>query len=366
MPRRPPPLDIALVAGLAVWAVVEALLLAGDGSRPVRVLWALGFTLPLLVRRSAPVPVAALVAAVVTARILIDHGGTGEEGAMPFPALLCASYSGAVHARSLRLAIAAGVVAYVPLLLAILFSYFEGSGEPSDAIILSFFAGAAWSAGYFVRRRGEHAVVESLEAVAAERARIARELHDIIGHSMSVIALQAGAAEQVLRRDPDAAREHLRAVQRTTRSALTEMRRLMGVLREDEAAYAPQPGLANLDALAQEAGLAVEVVVEGTRGEIPPSIDLAAYRIVQEALTNARKHAGAVRAHVAVRYGEGEVELRVSNPPGPRPVLNGDSGGLGLAGMRERVRLFGGSVDAGPSGDGGFAVRARLPLEAPE
>ena len=364
--RRPPPTDVLLVVALAAWAVVEGLLLAGDGSRVVRVLWALGFTVPLLWRRFFPVGVAVFVATVVTARILIDQGGTGEEGAMPFPALLCASYSAAVHASSLRLAVLAGVATYVPLVLAVTLSYFEGSGEPSDAVILSFFAAAAWSAGYFVRRRGESAVVESLEAVAAERARISRELHDIIGHSMSVIALQAGAAEQLVRRDPDAAEEHLRAVQRTTRAALTEMRRLMGVLRENEPEYAPQPGLHEVAALAAEAGLDVSVHVEGDAMEIPESIDLAAYRIVQESLTNARKHAGASSARVVVRYGDADVEIEVTNPPGPRPLLNGDSGGMGLVGMRERVRLFGGTVEAVPLPDGGFAVRARLPVEAPE
>ena len=363
--RRPAATDLAVALGLAVWALAEALLLDGDGSRPARVAWALGTTLPLIWRRRWPVAIACGLAALVLARVVLDQGGAGEEGAMPFPALLVAAYSAAVHARTLRLAVLAGVALYVPLVCVVLLSYFEGSGEPADAAILSFFAFAAWSAGYFVRRRGESAEVDALAAVAGERARIARELHDIIGHSMSVISLQAGAAEQLLRRDPDKAEGHLRAVQQTAHEALVEMRRLMGVLREDDASYAPQPGLAEIDALVRRlgaAGLDVEVAREEDAGVIvPPSVGLAAFRIVQEALTNAQKHAGARRASVGLRLRADAVEVTVRNPPGKRtPAPNG--GGRGLAGMRERVRVFGGEFEAGPE-DGGYAVRARLPLE---
>jgi signal transduction histidine kinase len=361
--RRPPASDLLVAGALAAWALAEALLLGGDGSPAVRVAWALAFTLPLAVRRQAPAAVAFCLSAGVLARVLIDQGGAGEEGAMPFPALLTAAYSAAVHARTLPLAIAAGVATYVPLACVVFLGYFSGDAEPADAAILSFFAGAAWAAGYFVRRRGDRAAIESVEAVAGERARIARELHDIIGHSMSVISLQAGAAEQLLKRDPERAEGHLRAVQAAAHEALVEMRRLMGVLREDEAPYAPQPGLGSLDALARDAGLEVEIVVEGAPAALPPAVDLAAYRIVQEALTNARKHAGAQRARVTVRHGERELALTVANPRGRGAAVDGVSGGRGLAGMRERVRVFGGRVEAGPDGDGGFVVRARLPLE---
>ena len=361
--KKPPALDLALAGALAVWALAEAVVLGGDGATGARVAWALAFTFPLAWRRRAPVAIALGLAAVVLARVLLDQGGTGEEGAMPFPALLLASYSAAVHARTLALAALCGLATYVPLVCAVFLSYFTGDAEPADAVVLSFFAGAAWAAGYFVRRRGESAVIESLEAVAGERARISRELHDIIGHSMSVISLQAGAAEQLLRRDPDRAEGHLKAVQQTAHEALVEMRRLMGVLREDEAEYAPQPGLGSLDALVRDAGLEVAVVVEGEPpASVPSSIDLAAYRIVQEALTNARKHARAPRADVRIRYGDGELGVVVANPRGARPAAAGESGGRGLAGMRERVRVFGGTVDAGPAADGGFVVSARLPL----
>ena len=371
MPRpRPARMDIGVAGGLAVWAVVEALLLDGDGSRSVRVLWALAVTVPLAWRRHYPVGVAFGVAALVLLRVLLDQGGTGEEGAMPFPALLVAAYSAAVHARTLVLAIAAGVATYVPLVLTVALSYFEGTGEPSDAAILSFFAFAAWAAGYFVRRRGESAVVEALTAVADERARIARELHDIIGHSMSVISLQAGAAHQLVRRDPDRAETHLAAVQQTAHEALVEMRRLMGVLREDEASYAPQPGLEEIDALVArlgDAGLRVAVSRDAEPGVVvPPSVALAAYRIVQEALTNAQKHAGASRATVDLRLAPEAIDVVVRNERGTRAAGGNGGGGRGLAGMRERVRLFGGALDAAPQADGGFAVHARLPLEQAE
>jgi len=200
--------------------------------------------------------------------------------------------------------------------------------------------------------------------VAAERARIARELHDVVAHSVSIIAVQAGAAESLVERDPARAREHLGAVRRTAREALTEMRRLLDVLREDEPAYAPQPTLATLAALVEEtrrAGVPVELVREGSDDPLPPGVDLAAYRIVQEALTNVRRHAGSAPTRVRIRHAAGAVEVEVVNGPATSPG-EGPGGGRGLLGMRERVRLYGGSLDAGPE-DGGFAVRARLPVE---
>ncbi len=350
---RPSRIDAAVVAGLLAWGLAEALLLGGDGSPAVRIAWALAVALPLLWRRRFPVAVACGLGLLVLARVLIDQGGEGEEGAMPFPAMLVAAYSAAAHARTLVLAALAGLATYVPLVCVVFFNYFSGEAEPADAVVLSFFVAAAWAAGYFVRRRGE-------SAAAGERARIARELHDIIGHSMSVISLQAGAAEQLLRRDPDRAETHLRAVQQASHEALVEMRRLMGVLREDEAQYAPQPGLEQLPELAgRMEGVDVRYARQG-EGAVPPSVGLAVYRIVQEALTNAHRHAGARRADVDVRVEPDAVEVTVRNERGSGG--SGPGGGTGLEGMRERVRLFGGELDAGPQADGGFAVRARLPL----
>jgi len=233
---RPSATDIALALALAAWAVVEAAVLDGPGSRPERVVWALAVTLPLAWRRRAPAGVALGIAAVVAARVLIaDQGTADEEGAMPFPAMLVASFTAAAHARTLALAAVAGLAVYGALLSAVVLSYYEGGAEPADGAILSFFAAGAWAAGYFVRRRAAGGEAQAREAVVEERSRISRELHDIIGHSMSIVSLQAGAAEQLLRRDPDRAEEHVRAVRRTAAEALGEMRRLMGVLREDHA-----------------------------------------------------------------------------------------------------------------------------------
>jgi signal transduction histidine kinase len=353
--KRPPLLDLALAGALIAWAVMEAALLNGEGSTPERIAWALGYTVPLVARRQFPIATALTIAAIVAARVLVaDTGQAQEEGAMPLPSILVAAFSAAVHARSVTHAVAAGLALFGAMGAAVFLTYYEGTAEPSDGAILGFFLAAAWGAGYFVRRRAE---TESTKAVLEERARIARELHDIVGHSVSIISLQAGAAEQLVRKDPDKAERHLKAVRETAHEALTEMRRLMGVLKEDEASYAPQPGLHMLDQLIAQSGLEVEVVRDGERPDVAPGVDLAAYRIVQEALTNARKHGGGGRARVRVGYESEAIELEVSNPVGG----NGDGGGHGLAGMRERVRLFGGTLEAGRDGQH-FRVNARLPL----
>jgi signal transduction histidine kinase len=209
------------------------------------------------------------------------------------------------------------------------------------------------------QRSEEHAQ----RAVDDERSRIARELHDVIAHSVSVMTVQAGAVRRLLKPDQEREREALLTVEETGRQALTEMRRLLGVLRQsdEKAALAPQPGLATLEQLVaqvREAGLPVEMRVEGEEIVLPPGIDLSAYRIVQEALTNALKHAGPARAWVVVRYGADEVEVEVANDG----VSNGSGDGYGLIGMRERVALYGGDLTAGPRDGGGFTISARLPV----
>jgi signal transduction histidine kinase len=365
---RPSNLDIAIALVLAVWALVEAIALDGPGSTLSRCIWALAFTLPLMFRQQFPMGVAIALAAIVTIRVVTAQHGAREEGAMPFPAVLLATYTTAANAPQLWRAVAGGLAVYGALIVTLFINYFTGSAQPSDAAILSFFVFAAWGAGFLVRRRTYGARAQAKAAVAAERARISRELHDIIGHSVSVIALQAGAAEQLLKRDPDRAATHLETIQRTAREALGEMRRLMGVLREDEPSLSPQPGIARVPELvaqATEDGLTVELVESGTRPEISPGVDLAAYRVVQEALTNARKHAGPVAAEVRIAYEPAAVEVEVTNAAGSiGPDQNG--GKQGLIGMRERVRLFGGSFDAGPRAEGGFRVRARFPTTAAE
>jgi signal transduction histidine kinase len=207
--------------------------------------------------------------------------------------------------------------------------------------------------------------VDRREAILDERTRIARELHDVIAHSVSVMTVQAGAAEEMLRVDPTRAVEPVRAVQETGRQALVEMKRLVGMLREgdEETGLAPQPGVADVDRLVAqmlEAGLEVELRVEGTPRPVPIGVDLSAYRVVQEALTNALKHGGGARAVVTLRYCDDELAVEVADN-GRGGVATGH--GHGLAGMRERVGIFGGSFEAGPRSGGGFAVRASLPFE---
>jgi signal transduction histidine kinase len=213
------------------------------------------------------------------------------------------------------------------------------------------------------RQRAE----EARAAVAEERARIARELHDVVGHSVSVMTVQASGVRRLLKPEQEREREALLVVEQAGREALAEMRRLVGVLRrpEEAPALAPQPSLQHLDRLveqAREAGLPVDVQIEGEATELPAGLDLTAYRLVQEALTNAIKHAQATRADVIVRYGDGVVELAVTDDGHGSSDGSADSGGHGLVGMRERVAVYGGELEAGPKPGGGFALRARLPL----
>ena len=218
----------------------------------------------------------------------------------------------------------------------------------------------------------EQAQVELADrAVTEERLRIARELHDVVAHTMSVVAVHAGTGRMVAGTDPDAARDALATIETATRAALTEMRHMLGMLRgggsaPDASALAPSPGLAQLDGLVAEvvrSGSAVEVRVEGDRRELPTMVDLSAYRIVQEALTNVIRHAGPARATVTLSYADAAVTLVVDDDGPGRPAFGATSpgGGHGLVGMRERVAMLGGGLDAGPRPGGGFRVTARLP-----
>jgi signal transduction histidine kinase len=211
-------------------------------------------------------------------------------------------------------------------------------------------------------------------AVTDERLRIARELHDVVAHTMSVVAVHAGTGRMVADDDPVAAREALATIETTIRSALVEMRRMLGILRgsdsEEPGTRAPAPGLEDLDALVAEvvrSGITVEVRVEGDRSDVPAGVDLAAYRIVQEALTNVIKHAGPVRVTVAVRYADDAVTVEVDDEGPARhdsrsmPAATGH----GLVGMRERVAMYHGDLAVGPRAIGGFHVAARLPFRAP-
>ena len=245
--------------------------------------------------------------------------------------------------------------------------------------ISSLFVFIPWGAGLALRRQRRQAaelrdLARQLEhereeraraAVIEERTRIARELHDVVAHSVSVVAVQADAAEAALARDPDRAREPLRVIKQTAREALVEMRRLLGILREAESelGLAPQPGLRQLASLVEQtrrAGLPVELAIEGQPRSLPAGVDLSAYRIVQEGLTNVRKHAGAARAWVTVRYGENELGIAVLDDGQRSAKANG--AGHGLVGIQERVALLGGELRAGRRAEGGYELRARLPI----
>jgi signal transduction histidine kinase len=366
VPQRIPRVDYAIAAGLLVWALLEAIFIDGPGTLGERLVLAAAFSIPLVFRRRWPAPALAVIAAAAIVRGFL--GEIPSEGAMPFPALLVATFSAALYAQPP--AVAVGCAA-LPL-LAIVFGY-PDSGTVIDYAVVGFICVGAWTGGWLVRRRARQvhrAYAESgelaREAVAAERTRIARELHDVVAHSVSIIAVQAGAAEELLRSDPEAAREHLGVVRRTARETITEMRRLLGVLREDEATYVPQPGLRQLDALVdslRRSGMAIELHEEGRRPELSSGLDLNAYRIVQEALTNARKHGGDGGARLHIRYRGTEIEVEVVNALGDRAARS-KRNGHGLIGMRERARVFGGNLEAGDS-DGEFRVRAVLPVEEP-
>ena len=318
-------------------------------------------------RRRAPLTVATIVsAAVATASLL---GYWPEFVAM----LWIAVYSAAAYTERDRLV-------RVLLPVALLTSVAISVGERWDRglnwveilsdLIVTFGVPILLGRMTFNRRRRivRDREFATREAVAAERAAIARELHDVVAHHMSVMVVQAGAARAVSASDPAATAEALRQIEASGRTGLTEMRRLLEVLKaeEDGNGRAPQPGLARLSELLdamRASGLPVEAVVEGSPRPLPPGVDLSAYRIVQEALTNALRHAGGASARVVVRYEPDAVELEVADDgPGP-PEDPEASGGHGLIGMRERVQLFGGELEAGPRPGGGFLLRARLPSE---
>jgi len=291
--------------------------------------------------------------------------------------LFGAAYSLGAHA-SFRRAVA-GLVLVAPVVavlgnrgeLSLAFSQGEAGGKSAvDLALLQL--GAFWLAGVLVRARGQAAALaarsaalqrQAEQAAAAERARIAGELHDIVAHHLSVIVLQAAGA----RASGKPAEATLEKIENSARQALSETRRLLGVLRDpDEAAgLAPQPGIGDLDALAasvRTAGLPVHLVIDGETAALPAAMDVSVYRIVQESLTNVLKHAGPARADVRIECGADSVTVEVTDNGTAAAGSRVPGGGHGLAGMRERAAVFGGELTAGPRPGGGFAVRARLPL----
>ena len=332
---------------------------------------AMGLTL-LWSRRS---PLAALVAACAVWGAWLAFA-TPSGSLAPFLILLAAVFAAAA-AASLGPALAAGA-------LALLAVGGEVAFEPDALANFAWVGGLtalAWGAGRAAHGRQERAdrlerraVLAEREreararaAVAEERARVARELHDVIAHSVSVMVIQAQAAQQLAGADSPTL-VPLARIEDTGRQALTELRRLLGLLRreDDELALGPPPSLRHLDALTatvRAAGLPVDVRVDGQPIDLPPGVDLSAYRIIQEALTNALKHAGPAHASVVVRYRADDVELEITDD-GTGPAQDVASDGHGLVGMRERAGVYGGSVAGGRRAEGGYEVRARLPLEA--
>jgi signal transduction histidine kinase len=369
VPRRPPRSDLILVGVLLGWGLLDALFVHGPGTRWERVLFAVVTTVPIVFRRRAPLAVAVVIAAATV--VVAATATVAESGTMPFPSLLVMLFSVALYERRLIVAVMGGLVLVGSMFYA-LESHYNGGVSASNAAIFVFFTAGAWGAGRLILNRAQQAELAYADtellartAVAEERARIARELHDVVAHSISIVAVQAGAAEELLDRDPERARAHLQAVRTTAREAMTEMRRVLDVLREDDAPHAPLPGLSRLDDLVAEAraaGVEVDVVEEGERPELPAGLDLVVFRIVQEALTNVRRHAGGARASVRLSYARRALEIDVRDD-GDAPRAEPRSGGHGLIGMRERVKLFGGTLETGSADGGGFRVHAVLPLE---
>lgn len=335
----------------------------------------LAVTLPYYVRRKSPVT----VFVISSLAVMVLSGLEYQEGVTPLITLFGAYTVGArCPARVVAYAYAYTVVGLTCL-------YLSNTSHFDVANLVSYtglFA-AALLFGWSLQSRAarlqaledradalerEHAE-EARRALSEERLRIAQELHDVVAHSMGVIAVQAGAGMHVIDADPGAAKRSLEAISDTSRSTLTELRRLLGVLRDEDgertAAYAPAPGLADLDALAQEvsdAGVATTLRVEGDTDGVPKGVELTTYRIAQEALTNVLKHGGpGAAATVTVTVGPGVVAVEIDDDGRGVDLSTDGTAGHGLVGMRERVAVYGGTLEAGPRRSGGFRVAARLP-----
>jgi signal transduction histidine kinase len=379
-PRRglgPRLTDAVVAVGLFVVLVLSFGATPGAAQRPADVwAWVLALllTAPYAVHRRYPWGALAVVLAALLAFSLLHYA------AFPGVSVFVLLFGLALHGgrRDSLVALGASVAAFVVALAA----QPAGVVTPSDVVSTLLATAVAWLAGDNLRqRRLRWTAMEErtrlLErereeraraAVAAERLRIARELHDIVAHSMSVVAVQAGVGRHVIDTDVAAAGQALAVIETTSRDALVDLRRMLGVLRrgDEVAATRPMPGLTDIPGLVAEtraAGLGVTLESSGTVADVPAGVNLAAYRVVQESLTNVIKHGGAV-AHVRISCGENGIEVEVTDGGRPEehlgPPQSGGSG-HGLLGMRERVELYGGQFEAGPRPGGGYRVRARLP-----
>lgn len=366
-------LIVLLLGGSALYEIWIGPGAAWPGSPVPSTLLAAAIIAPVLFRRRFPLGV--LLAVLAASAVQYVYGGNAFQ---PFFAFVLALYAVAAHSE-LRRAVLGGVIGGIAVVAVDVSKLLAGEGI-GEVVPAWFFVAGVWAFGRWMRRRRfqtkqleDRAAQLEIEreekaraAVAEERARIARELHDVVAHSVSVTVVQAQAAQRLTDAERTDLRQVLESIETTGRQALVEMRRLLGVLRRTDAdlSLAPQPGLDDLDELiaqVREAGLPVELRVEGEPEPLPPGVDLSAYRIVQEALTNTRKHAGPAHARVTVRYRNDEVELEVADDGAG--TGKGGGSGQGLIGMRERVAIYGGVFESGRQ-DGGYLVRARLPLDA--
>ena len=382
--RRRPLATDALFASALVLLEVMFLLLTPRELWPVRFPGALGWSVlcavPVALRRVAPWPAVGVAVATLAVPALLRHAPTTQ--GLAFVVL---TYTMAAH-RPLRPAALAALLLWVPVLLVNMVAPLQGVLDmgPGYLVLNNLLtASVAYAVGRAVHARRQstqmlrerariaEATQRSLaeQAVADERRRIARELHDVVAHHVSVMGVLATGARRVLRRDPDAADEAIATIEETSRATLRELRRLLDVLRTDAepaAELAPQPGLTGIEALVEqvrEAGLPVTLRVDGRPGPMEQGVALTVYRIVQEALTNALKHAGAATALVRLTFTDAFLAVEVTDTgrgPSPRP----DRIGHGLVGMRERVALYGGTLRTGPRPGGGFRVYARIPVES--
>ncbi|MGK5558195.1 sensor histidine kinase, partial [Actinomadura kijaniata] len=344
-----------------------------DGVHPWQILLALLVALPLVVRRRYPL---AAFGVVVGAALLYD-GAPGFDLAFVFTSCVIAAYSAAVyspHRSPATVCVVVGgalvIADHKTSLPAI------GAGFSTSLSLLLVFLAANALHSWRQRIRSLEARQEAATrlAVERERSRIAQELHDVVTHNVSMMVVQTGAARKVMAAAPDRAEQALLAAESGGRAALTELRHVMGLLtmdgdapdRLDAEDLTPPPGLGQVEALAarvRATGVPVELTVTGASGPLPPGVDLAAYRIVQEALTNTVKHAAGASVTVAIDHGPRALRLEVTDTGG-RPDPSTRTGtGRGLIGMRERLAVYGGTLDAGPLPDGGYRVRAVVPLE---
>lgn len=352
----------ALVLVLVVGVLLEVLTTNQDVPLALSVPVALAMTVPQLWGDRRPVLVGAIVLGAWVVQALAGDWALEPQTEL-LPVCLVFWSLGAYLPR------ATAVWSFVGALVAL------GVAAPSDVIVLGPLMAGVFAAGRLMHSREQLARQLEAErahaeryAVAEERARIARELHDVVGHAISLMTVQAGAERLALGdASPETARV-LAQIERTGRQTMQEMRRLLGVLRAEgeEPDLTPQPGLAQIPALAERMrpiGLRVEVETEGDPRPVSPGVDISGYRVVQEALTNVLKHADGDRSRVRIRYLPHSVELEVTDDG--RTSRSAPVGtGHGLAGMRERVSLYGGTLEAGPGEDGGWRLLARLPLES--